>query len=317
MECCSCTRTRPGSFELTVEGKNVVVVTPTASGKTLCYNLPVLNRFVNEPGARAMYLFPTKALAEDQLHEFQAAVDAMGSDIRAFTYDGDTPQDARKAIRERANVVLTNPDMLHSGILPHHTKWAKAFENLRYVVIDELHYYRGVYGSHLANLLRRFKRICEFYGSSPQFVCCSATIANPKELAEALTGLPFELVDNNGAPSGEKYFVFYNPPVVNKQLGIRRSYLHETRRIALEFIDRGQQTLVFANNRLATEVLLTYLKEACERMPMGAEWFVAIAADIFLGSGARSNANCARATFALWCRRMRWNWVSISGRSMP
>ena len=186
----------------------------------------------SDPGARAMYLFPTKALAEDQLHEFQAAVDAMGSEIRAFTYDGDTPQDARHAIRERANVVLTNPDMLHTGILPHHTKWAKCFENLRYIVIDELHYYRGVYGSHLANLLRRLKRICEFYGSKPQFICCSATIANPKELAEALTGSPFELVDRNGAPSGEKYFVFYNPPVVNRQLGIRRSYLHETRRIA-------------------------------------------------------------------------------------
>jgi DEAD/DEAH box helicase domain-containing protein len=259
------------SFELIQSGKNVVVVTPTASGKTLCYNLPVLNRILQDPGARAIYLFPTKALAEDQLHEFQAAVDAMEAGIKAFTYDGDTPQDARRAIRERANVVLTNPDMLHSGILPHHTKWAKCFENLRYVVIDELHYYRGVYGSHLANLLRRLKRICEFYGSSPQFLCCSATIANPKELAEALTGLPFSLVEKNGAPAGEKYFVFYNPPVVNKQLGIRRSYLHETRRIALEFIDRGQQTLVFANNRLATEVLLTYLKEACERLPMGAE----------------------------------------------
>lgn len=258
-------------FNLVQDGKNVVVVTPTASGKTLCYNLPVLNRILNEPGARAMYLFPTKALAEDQLHEFQAAVDAMGADIRAFTYDGDTPQDARKAIRERANVVLTNPDMLHSSVLPHHTKWAKCFENLRYFVIDELHYYRGVYGSHLANLLRRLRRICEFYGSSPVFLCCSATIANPKELAESLTGLPFELIERNGAPSGEKYFVFYNPPVINRQLGIRRSYLHETRRMALEFIDRGQQTLVFANNRLATEVLLTYLKEACEGRPMGAE----------------------------------------------
>ena len=161
-------------------GRNVVVVTPTASGKTLCYNLPVLNRLMADPGARAMYLFPTKALAEDQLQEFQGAVDAMGSEIRAFTYDGDTPQDARRAIRERANVVLTNPDMLHAGILPHHTKWAKAFENLRYIVIDELHYYRGVYGSHLANMLRRLKRICEFYGSSPQFICCSATIANPQ-----------------------------------------------------------------------------------------------------------------------------------------
>ena len=249
------------AFESAQAGRNVVVVTPTASGKTLCYNLPVLNRLTAEPGARAMYLFPTKALAEDQLQEFQGAVDAMGSPIRAFTYDGDTPQDARRAIRERANVVLTNPDMLHSGILPHHTKWAKAFENLRYVVIDELHYYRGVYGSHLANILRRLKRVCEFYGSSPQFICCSATIANPRELAEALTGLPFDLVEKNGAPAGEKFVVFYNPPVVNRELGIRRSYLNETRRIARELIDRGQQTLVFANSRLATELLLTYLKD--------------------------------------------------------
>lgn len=256
------------AFRLSGDGKHIVVVTPTASGKTLCYNLPVLNRLIAEPGARAMYLFPTKALAEDQLHEFQAAVEAMGSEIRAFTYDGDTPQDARRAIRERANVVLTNPDMLHSGILPHHTKWAKCFENLRFVVIDELHYYRGVYGSHLANLLRRLKRICEFYGSTPQFICCSATIANPRELAEALTEAPFALVDQNGAPGGEKYFVFYNPPVVNRQLGIRRSYLHETRRIAMEFIERKQQTLVFANNRLATEILLTYLRDACERGPL-------------------------------------------------
>jgi DEAD/DEAH box helicase domain-containing protein len=249
------------AFEAAVAGRNVVVVTPTASGKTLCYNLPVLNRLMAEPGARAMYLFPTKALAEDQLQEFQGAVDAMGAEIRAFTYDGDTPQDARRAIRERANVVLTNPDMLHAGILPHHTKWAKAFENLRYVVIDELHYYRGVYGSHLANILRRLKRVCEFYGSSPQFICCSATIANPRELAETLTGLPFELVEKNGAPSGEKFVVFYNPPVVNRELGIRRSYLNETRRIARELLDRGQQTLVFANSRLATELLLTYLKD--------------------------------------------------------
>src|ERR1051325_2007763 len=242
-------------------GRNVVIVTPTASGKTLCYNLPVLNRLIAEPGARAMYLFPTKALSEDQLQEFQSAVDAMGSELRAFTYDGDTPQDARRAIRERANVVLTNPDMLHAGILPHHTKWAKAFRSLRYVISDELHYYRGVFGSHLANVLRRLKRVCEFYGSSPQFICCSATIANPKELAEALTGLNFELVDRNGAPSGEKYVVFYNPPVVNRALGIRRSYLNESRRIARELLDRGQQTLVFANSRLATELLLTYLKD--------------------------------------------------------
>jgi DEAD/DEAH box helicase domain-containing protein len=259
------------SFRVLESGSNAVVVTPTASGKTLCYNLPVLDRILKDPGSRALYLFPTKALAEDQLHELQSAVDSMGADIRAFTYDGDTPQDARKAIRERAQIVLTNPDMLHSGILPHHTKWAKLFENLRYFVIDELHYYRGVYGSHLANLLRRLKRICDFYGSKPQFLCSSATIANPKELAEVLTGEGFELVDRNGAPSGDKYFVFYNPPFVNRQLGIRRSYLHETRRVALEFIDRGQQTLVFANSRLATEILVKYLKDACDSYPMSGE----------------------------------------------
>jgi len=255
------------ALEQTAAGRNVVVVTPTASGKTLCYNLPVLNLLLGDDGARAMYVFPTKALAEDQLHEFQSAVDAMGSEIRAFTYDGDTPQDARKAIRQKANVVLTNPDMLHSGILPHHTKWARYFENLRYIVIDELHYYRGVYGSHFANLLRRLRRICEFYGSQPQFICCSATIANPRELAEALTGEKFEVVERNGAPRGEKYFIFYNPPVVNRQLGIRRSYIAESRRIAMEFIERNLQTLVFANSRLATEVLVTYLKDACDRGP--------------------------------------------------
>jgi DEAD/DEAH box helicase domain-containing protein len=234
----------------------------------LCYNLPVLNRLLEDPGARAMYLFPTKALAEDQLHELQTAVDEMGADIRAFTYDGDTPQDARKAIRQRANVVLTNPDMLHAGILPHHTRWAKLFENLRYIVIDELHYYRGVYGSHLANLLRRLRRICDFYQSDPVFVCCSATIANPRELAEMLVEEPFDLVDRSGAPRGERFFIFYNPPVVNRQLGIRRSYIHETRRIAMEFIERHLQTLVFANNRLATELLVTYLKDACDRGPL-------------------------------------------------
>jgi DEAD/DEAH box helicase domain-containing protein len=250
------------SWDRLESGANAVIVTPTASGKTLCYNLPVLNRFLSEPGGRALYLFPTKALAEDQLEELHRLTVASGFTTCAFTYDGDTPQDARRAIRQRANIVLTNPDMLHSGILPQHTKWANLFENLRYIVIDELHYYRGVFGSHLANIMRRIDRICEFYGSKPQFIASSATIANPKELAETLTGRPFALIDRSGAPAGEKTFICYNPPVVNRQLGVRRSYINEARRLAVELLDAKQQTLVFANSRLAAEVLVTYLKDA-------------------------------------------------------
>ncbi len=259
------------AVEHSLAGRDVAVVTPTASGKTLCYNLPVVASILKNPAARAIYLFPTKALAEDQRLELQRLNDALGAPLTCHTYDGDTPADARRSIRDKANVVLTNPDMLHTGVLPHHTKWVKLFENLEYIVIDELHYYRGVYGSHLANVLRRLKRICEFYGTHPKFICCSATIANPKELAEAITAEEFELVSENGAPSGDHYFVFYNPPVVNRQLGIRRSYLHETRRVALEFIRQNAQTLVFTNNRLATEILTTYLKDACAQLPFSHE----------------------------------------------
>ncbi len=259
------------AVEHALAGRNTVVVTPTASGKTVCYNLPVMQSLLQDSSARAIYLFPTKALAEDQRLELQRLNDAAGGSLACHTYDGDTPSDARRTIRDRANVILTNPDMLHTGVLPHHTKWAKLFENLRYFIIDELHAYRGVYGSHLANILRRLRRICEFYGSSPQFICCSATIANPRELAESVTGRQFEVVAENGAPSGEKYFIFYNPPVVNRQLGIRRSYLHESRRMALEFIRQKQQTLVFTNNRLATEILTTYLKDACSGLPFSHE----------------------------------------------
>jgi DEAD/DEAH box helicase domain-containing protein len=249
--------------------RNVVVVTPTASGKTLCYNLPVLNAVLENSDTRALYLFPTKALAQDQLNELHALNQALRDSFGVFTYDGDTPADARKAIRQQGHIVLTNPDMLHAGILPHHTRWTRVFENLKYIVLDELHTYRGVFGSHLGNVLRRLKRIARFYGSTPQFICSSATIANPQELAEALLEEQVELVSENGAPAGEKFFVFYNPPVVNRFLGIRRSYIGEASRMAQEFLARDLQTIVFANSRLHTEVLLTYLQEQ-NPLPAGA-----------------------------------------------
>src|SRR5580704_7360284 len=248
--------------ELAHAGKNFVVVTPTASGKTLCYNLPVLNAVLENPDTRALYLFPTKALAQDQLTELHDLATRLDDCFGVFTYDGDTPSDARKAIRERGHVIVTNPDMLHTGILPHHTKWTRVFENLRYIVLDELHTYRGVFGSHLANVLRRMARIAKFYGSTPQFICCSATIANPGELAANLTESSMEVVEENGAPAAEKLFVFYNPPMVNRNLGIRRSYINETTRVAKEFLARKLQTIVFANSRLHTELLLTYLRQA-------------------------------------------------------
>jgi DEAD/DEAH box helicase domain-containing protein len=248
------------------KGGHCVVVTPTASGKTLCYNLPVLQALLTAPAARALYLFPTKALAQDQLAELEELARAL-PELRIHTYDGDTPQDARRAVRARANVVLTNPDMLHAGILPHHTKWIALFQNLRYVVIDELHTYRGVFGSHLANVLRRLQRVCRHYGAAPQFVCTSATIANPQELAERLIGQPVSLVAESGAPAGEKVVIFYNPPVVNAELGIRRPYLKEASRIATPFLRRRIPTIVFTGSRLAEEVVLTDLKAAVERAP--------------------------------------------------
>lgn len=253
------------SWHLLKKEKNIAVVTPTASGKTLCYNLPVLDAILKNPSSRAIYLFPTKALAQDQRAELDETIKRLPDKIRIFTYDGDTPQDARKAIRARGHIILTNPDMLHAGILPHHTKWIKLFENLKYIVIDELHNYRGIFGSHLANVLRRLKRVAKFYGSFPQFILCTATIANPMEMAEKMIEESVSVVDDNGAPRGEKYFIFYNPPVVNKFLGIRRSYVNESRRISSLFIKNGLQTIVFARSRLITEILVTYLKEDIEK----------------------------------------------------
>ena len=248
--------------QLALAGKDVVVVTPTASGKTACYNLPVLQALLKDPEARALYLFPTKALAQDQLAELHGLVNELKVDLKTYTYDGDTPVSARQAIRQAGHIVVTNPDMLHTAVLPHHTRWVKLFANLRYVVIDELHAYRGVFGSHLANVLRRLWRVCAFYDSHPVVICCSATIANPKELAERLTGRPITLVDDNGAPAGPKRLLFYNPPVINRQLGIRRSSTLESQRIAEAFLGAGVQTIIFGRTRLQVEILLSYLQQS-------------------------------------------------------
>lgn len=251
------------ALDLAQAGKDFVVITPTASGKTMCYNLPVLSEILRDNESRALYLFPTKALSSDQVAELYEIIKAMDAPIKAFTFDGDTPVSARKAIRQAGHIVVTNPDMLHAGILPHHTKWVKLFENLKYIVIDEIHAYRGIFGSNLANVIRRLKRICEFYGSHPQFICCSATIANPRELAERLTGRPMELIAESGAPTGEKHVIFYNPPVVNKQLNIRDSATRQTFGISRLLLKNGVHSIVFARSRLMVEVLARRLKDQC------------------------------------------------------
>ncbi|HOW45400.1 MAG TPA: DEAD/DEAH box helicase [Candidatus Aminicenantes bacterium] len=246
-------------------GRHTVVATPTASGKTLIYNAAALDALRRDPQAKSLYLFPTKALSQDQLAELFDLNKALGDTLGLFTYDGDTPTSMRQAIRRRAQIVISNPYMLHSGILPHHTKWATLFENLKYVVIDELHYYTGVFGSHVANVLRRLKRICAFYGTKPVFIMSSATIANPAELAAKLIEEEVALVDRSGAPRGEKFLVFFNPPVVNRQLGIRRSYVSMAREIAGVLLRHGLQAIVFANSRLITEILVKYLKSDFEK----------------------------------------------------
>lgn len=249
------------AYETVRKGENIVAVTPTASGKTLCYNLPVLQAVAEDDSARALYLFPTKALAQDQKSELNEIITEMGIDIKSFTYDGDTSPAIRQIVKKVGHIVITNPDMLHSGILPHHTKWVSLFSNLKFIVIDELHTYRGVFGSHVANVIRRLRRICDFYGSKPLFICTSATIANPQELAEQLTGSPMRLIADNGAPRGRKHFVFYNPPIANKALNIRKSSTVEVNQLAREFLRNKIQTIVFARSRVRVEVILSHLQE--------------------------------------------------------
>ncbi|MER2071938.1 MAG: DEAD/DEAH box helicase [Psychrobacillus sp.] len=248
------------AFDAASLGKSFTAITPTASGKSLCYHLPVLQSIMEDPTSRAIYLFPTKALAQDQKSDLNELIRESGEEILSYTYDGDTEPGIRQKIRKSGHIVLTNPDMLHSGILPHHTKWVSLFENLKYIIIDEIHTYKGVFGSHVAHVIRRLKRICEFYGSSPQFICTSATIKNPKELAENLTNESHLLINENGAPAGKKHFVFYNPPIVHPVFNVRRSAVLEVRDLAQELYVNGIQTIVFAKSRVRVEMLVTYLQ---------------------------------------------------------
>jgi len=250
------------AMEAVHRGEDIVVVTPTASGKTLCYVLPVLQALADDPAARALFLFPTKALGQDQVAEFSELSRAAGLDVSSAAYDGDTPAPIRSAIRKAGQVVVTNPDMLNAAILPHHTKWFQLFEQLRVIVIDELHTYRGVFGSHVANVIRRLLRLCAHYGSRPVIVCSSATIGNPAELARTLTGRPARLVDRNGAPSGERHLLLVDPPIIDAATGARGSALNLAQRWALPFLRAGRQTIVFGRSRVAVEILLTGLREA-------------------------------------------------------
>ncbi|MHC4392314.1 MAG: DEAD/DEAH box helicase [Planctomycetota bacterium] len=247
-------------------GRNVCVVTPTASGKTLCYNLPVIQALREDNERRALYLFPTKALSQDQVHELTGLCDSTGDGFKTYTYDGDTPPQARQTLRKGGHIVVTNPYMLHQGILPNHPRWTQLFQNLKYVVIDELHTYRGVFGSHVANVIRRLKRVCRHYGSEPQFICTSATIGNPKELAERLVEAPFELVDESGAPRGAKHFVLYNPPIVHPTMGIRRAAVEEVRRVLERVLPFEVQAIVFGRSRNQVEVLTKYGKDAARKV---------------------------------------------------
>jgi DEAD/DEAH box helicase domain-containing protein len=250
------------AIEAVRAGEDVVVVTPTASGKSLCYALPVLQALADDPAARALFIFPTKALGQDQVAAFAELSRAAGLDVAAATYDGDTPAPIRSAVRKAGQVVVTNPDMLHSAILPHHTKWFQLFEQLQVIVIDELHTYRGVFGSHVANVLRRLLRLCAHYGSKPVIVCCSATIGNPAELARMLTGRPARLVDRAGAPSGERHILLVDPPIIDAPTGARGSALTLANRWALPFLRAGRQTIVFGRSRVTVEILLTGLRES-------------------------------------------------------
>lgn len=259
------------AFDLATAGKDFVVATPTASGKSLCYVLPVLQALAKKPDARALFLFPTKALSRDQEESLRALMKDAGLDHGAVTFDGDTPADARRAARERSGVILSNPDMLHAGVLPHHAGWARFFSGLEYVVVDELHAYRGVFGSHLANVLRRLDRIARFHGGKPKYLMASATIGNPEEHASRMLGRPVELVTQSGAPRGDRRVLLYNPPVLNPELGIRQSYVKASARLTCDLVKAGVPTLLFGQSRNTVEVMLKYIRDSLEEARLSPE----------------------------------------------
>jgi len=249
-------------YDIARSGQDLVVVTPTASGKTLCYNLPVLQTLMEKEDSRALYLFPTKALSQDQQASLNEIVIDGELPVKICTYDGDTPGSLRISARKSGRIIISNPDMLHSGILPNHPKWIEFFKSLKYIVLDEVHTYRGVFGSHMTNLIRRLRRIAAFYGSNPVFICCSATIGNPKELAEKILEKETILINENGAPSGEKHIILYNPPMVDPVQGIRRGIVLESQRIALKLLKQGVKTIIFARSRVKTELISSYLNKS-------------------------------------------------------
>jgi len=251
------------SWQYINQGRHVAIVTGTASGKTLCYNLPILDRLIKEPRTTALFLFPTKALAQDQLTAIQNLLSHDRSTLDSIspaTYDGDTLANARQRIRERSRLVITNPDMLHTGILPHHSRWSAFFQGLCYIVVDEMHTYRGVFGSHVANIIRRLKRITYSYGNKIQFILTSATIGNPHELAEKLIDSRVTLIDNDGSARGETHFLIYNPPIINPELGLRASLIQESLRIVKDLHTYDIQTILFGRTRRTVEILLRYLR---------------------------------------------------------
>ena len=292
------------------DGEHVTVVTATASGKTLCYNLPVIDAVLNDSTARAFYLFPTKALAQDQLGKLNDY--GLFPTLRFATYDGDTPHEERRYIKKGAHIVLTNPDMLHLGILPYHTGWSAFLANLKYVVVDEMHTYRGVFGAHVAHILRRLRRVCAFYGADPQFLCCSATIANPDELTTRLTGVERPIVvDQNGAPSGPRTFVFWNPPFVDQDQSARRSANMEATSLFTDLVTQGVRNITFAKARKSAELILRYSRNALERTEphLCSRIHVVPGGLHHQRAGGRSSRGCFPGASSASRPPTRWNWA--------